>query len=285
MTDRLHIICCIKQVPDTTQVKIDPTTNTLVRAGVESICNPYDVVAVEAAVQLKEKYGGKVTVITMGPPQADVALRECLSLGADEAILLSDRAFAGADTLATSYTLSQAVLKMDATEPVNLIVCGKQAIDGDTAQVGPGVSTRLGFNQLTYVSEVMGVDLEKNTITVRREVEGGSEIIESAMPVLMTVELELTAPRYASLPSVVRSLRDTVKVWGAKEIGGVPEQLGLKGSPTMVKQIFTPPVRTGGKIFENADKGQETAEFLDAFFTKETVFVTELLSGGEGNNA
>jgi electron transfer flavoprotein beta subunit len=282
MADKLHIVCCIKQVPDTTQVKIDPATNTLVRAGVESICNPYDVVAVEAAVQLKEKYGGKVTVITMGPPQADSALRECLSLGADEAILLSDRAFAGADTLATSYTLSQAITKIDETEPVNLVMCGKQAIDGDTAQVGPGVSTRLGFNQLTYVSKVLGVDMEKNTITVRREVEGGSEIIESALPVLMTVELELTAPRYASLPFLVRALRDTVKVWGAKETGSVPEQLGLKGSPTMVRQIFTPPIRTGGKIFDNPDKGQETSEFLEALFSKDATLLNELLTGEGG---
>ncbi len=154
----MHIVCCIKQVPDTAQVKIDPDTNTLMRSGVESICNPYDLVAVEAAVQLTEKHGGKVTVMTMGPPQAESALRDCLALGADEAILLSDRAFAGADTLATSYTLAQAITKIAAKEPVDLVICGKQAIDGDTAQTGPGIATRLGFQQFTYVSRIIDVD-------------------------------------------------------------------------------------------------------------------------------
>ena len=154
----MHIVCCIKQVPDTTQVKIDPVTNTLVRAGVESICNPYDLVAVEAAVRLVEKYGGKVTVITMGIPQAEAQLRDCLSLGANQAILLSDRALAGADTLATSYTLSCAITKLNAADPVQIVMCGKQAIDGDTAQTGPGIATRLGFTQLTYVSEIRGLD-------------------------------------------------------------------------------------------------------------------------------
>ena len=140
----MHLVCCIKQVPDTADVKIDPETNTLVRAGVESISNPYDIVAVEQAVQLKERYGGRVTVITMGPPQAQSALREALSIGADEAILLSDRSFAGADTLATSFTLAKAIERLHAELPVDVVLCGKQAIDGDTAQTGPGIATRLG---------------------------------------------------------------------------------------------------------------------------------------------
>ena len=194
----MHIVCCIKQVPDTTQVKIDPATNTLVRAGVESIVNPYDLVGVEAAVKLIEKYGGKVSVITMGIPAADVQLRDCLALGASQAILISDRALAGADTLATSYTLSTAISKLNAEDPVQIVICGKQAIDGDTAQVGPGVATRLGYTQLTYVSEILNVDVEKGLITVRREIEGGSQVIEAKMPVLLTAELELGAPRYAT---------------------------------------------------------------------------------------
>src|SRR3972149_1993263 len=156
----MHIVCCIKQVPDTAQVKIDPETNTLIRSGVESICNPYDLVAVETAVQLTENNGGKVTVITMGPPQAEAALRDCLALGASEAILLSDRAFAGADTLATGFTLSQTINKIAAAEPVDLVICGKQAIDGDTGQTGPGLATRLGYSQFTYVSEIIKVDLK-----------------------------------------------------------------------------------------------------------------------------
>jgi electron transfer flavoprotein beta subunit len=279
----MHIVCCVKQVPDTTQVKIDPETNTLIRSGVESICNPYDLVATEVAVQLTEKYGGKVTVISMGPPQSESALRQCLALGADEAILLSDRAFAGADTLATSHTLSQAISKIDETEPVHLVVCGKQAIDGDTAQTGPGVATRLGYVQFTYVSEIIGVELKNSTITVKREVEGGSEIIEGRLPALLTVELELTNLRYASLPELVRSLTQDIKVWGAGEIGSPPERLGLKGSPTSVKEIFAPPGRGGGLVFDNReDKGQATEDFLKAFFEKESSLLGELLSKDKG---
>jgi electron transfer flavoprotein beta subunit len=273
----MHIVCCIKQVPDTTQVKIDPETNTLIRAGVESICNPYDMVAAEAAVQLKEKYGGKVTVITMGPPQAESALRDCLALGVDEAILLSDRAFAGADTLATSYTLAQAITNISATEPVDLVLCGKQAIDGDTAQTGPGIATRLGYNQFTYVSQVVGVSPEKKTITVRREVEGGSEIIEGSLPALLTVELELSTPRYASLPSLVRAIRQEVKVWGASNTGAAPDRLGLKGSPTSVNKIFIPPVRSGGQKFDTTESKDNVIDtFINAFFDKESGLVKEL---------
>ncbi len=262
----MHVVCCVKQVPDTVQVKIDPETNTLVRTGVESICNPYDLVAVEAAVQIIENHGGKATVISMGPPQAESALRECLSLGATEAILLSDRAFAGADTLATSFTLAQAVLRIAATDPVHLVMCGKQAIDGDTAQTGPGMATRLGYTQLTYVSQIVGVDAAKGTITVRREVEGGSEIIEAKLPALVTVELELYPSRYASLPELIRALRENVKVWGVGDIGGSPERFGMKGSPTWVKQIFSPPARKGGKTFDTTGNSGAVDQFLDALY-------------------
>ncbi|MFH1652335.1 MAG: electron transfer flavoprotein subunit beta/FixA family protein [Chloroflexota bacterium] len=272
----MHIVTCVKQVPDTTQVKIDPETNTLIRSGVESICNPYDLVAVEAAVRLAEKHGGKVTVISMGPPQADAALRECLSLGAHEAILLSDRAFAGADTLATSYTLSRTISKLSEQEPVELIICGKQAIDGDTAQTGPGIATWLDYHQLTYVTEVVG--LEDGVITVRREVEGGSEIIRAKLPALLTVELELALPRHASLPEMVRSLRQEVKVWTAADIGAETERLGLKGSPTSVRRIFAPPVRGGGKVFDTTeDKDKAVNGFLDTFFTEEADTLKELM--------
>lgn len=279
----MHIVCCIKQVPDTTQVKIDPETNTLMRSGVESICNPYDLVAVEAAVQLTEKYGGRVTVISMGPPQTESALRECLSLGAHDAILLSDKAFAGADTLATSYTLSRTISKIADADPVQLILCGKQAIDGDTAQTGPGIATRLGYSQFTYISEIISVDLGGNTVRVKRETEGGAEIIEGSLPALLTVELELTAPRYASLPELVRALTQEIRVWGANDIEGLPERLGLKGSPTSVKEIFAPPVRGGGAVFDSAeDKGKAIEDFLDTFFDKEQRLLDELLSKDKG---
>ncbi|MBI2909050.1 MAG: electron transfer flavoprotein subunit beta/FixA family protein [Chloroflexi bacterium] len=262
------MVCCIKQVPDTAQVKIDPETNTLIRYGVESICNPYDLVAAEASVQLAEKYGGKVTVITMGPPQAESALRDCLALGAREAILLSDRAFAGADTLATSYCLSSAISKISSAEPVDLVLCGKQAIDGDTAQTGPGVATRLGYNQLTYVSRIENVDVGEGIIVVTREVEGGAQVVESQLPALLTIELQYARPRYASLPELVRALRQEILVWGAADIGAQPFRLGLKGSPTMVKEIFAPKVHRGGLVFDSAG-GQAVEDFLDKLFEKE----------------
>ena len=282
----MHIVSCIKQVPDTAQVKIDPQTNTLIRSGVESICNPYDLVATEVAVQLMERYGGKVTVVSMGPPQAESALRDCLALGVGEAILLSDRVFAGADTLATSYTLARAIDKISATDPVDLVVCGKQAIDGDTAQTGPGIATRLGFDQFTYVAEVINIDLESRKIRVRREVGAGSEIIEGRLPALLTVELDLAIPRYASLPELLRALRQDIKVWGASNIEGSPDRLGLKGSPTSVKEIFAPPVRKGGLVFDSAgDKGQAIGDFLDTFFEKERGLLNELTSGIKDNHA
>jgi electron transfer flavoprotein beta subunit len=275
----MHIVCCIKQVPDTTQVKIDPVTNTLIRAGVESICNPYDLVATEAAVQLVEKYGGKVTVITMGIPQAESVLRDCLALGASEAVLLSDRALAGADTLATSYTLAAAITKINTTDPVDIVMCGKQAIDGDTAQTGPGVATRLGYSQLTYVSKITGVDVQKKLITVRREIEGGSQVIEASLPALLTVELELATPRYASLPALVRAIRQEIKVWGAKELGCLPDLLGLKGSPTSVRTIFAPPPRKGGPVFDSTE-GLEKAvnDLVETLFQKESVLLSEVLN-------
>jgi electron transfer flavoprotein beta subunit len=284
MVELMHIVCCIKQVPDTTQVKIDPVTNTLVRAGVESICNPYDLVAAEAAVKLIEKYGGKVSIITMGPPQADTALRDCLALGAQEAFLLSDRAFAGADTLATSYTLASAINKLSTEDPVQIVFCGKQAIDGDTAQTGPGIATRLEYTQLTYVSEIREVDLQKKTITVRREIEGASQIVEADLPVLLTVELELGAPRYPSLPNLVKAIRQEVPVWGANEIGASTELLGLKGSPTSVRTIFAPPPRKGGPVFDSSE-GLDKAvnNFLDTIFQKDSNILSEVLnSNGKG---
>ncbi len=281
----MHIVCCIKQVPDTAQVKIDPDTNTLIRSGVESICNPYDLVAVEAAAQLVEKHGGKVTVITMGPPQAESALREALSLGAHEAILLSHRAFAGSDTLATSYTLARAIGKIGQTDPVQLIMCGKQAIDGDTGQTGPGVATRLGCTLFTYVSEIREIDLENGLITVRREIEGGSEIVRGNIPALLTVELHLNTPRYASLPEMVRSLREEIKVWGADEIEALPERLGVKGSPTMVKGISAPEPRKGGLTFNAEESDKAVGDFLDTLFDKESALLDEILPETKKTNA
>lgn len=275
----MHIVCCIKQVPDTAQVKVDPQTNTLVRSGVESISNPYDVVATEAAMRLVERYGGKVTVVSMGPPQAESALRQCLSLGAADAILLSDRAFAGADTLATSYTLARAISTIAAADPVDLVLCGRQAIDGDTGQTGPGIATRLGYSLLPYVSEIVSVDTEQRTITVRRQVEGGTETVEARLPALLTAELELAAPRYASLPELVRAMRTDMRVLGAAQIAAPLERVGLKGSPTWVREISSPQARTGGPVFDMTGKEERGVEdFLRTIAAKEPELLDELLS-------
>jgi electron transfer flavoprotein beta subunit len=235
---------------------------------VESIPNPYDVVAIEAAIRLKERYGGRVTIVTMGPPQAESALREGLSLGVDTAVLLSDRAFAGADTLATSYTLSRAIEKLNNDHPVDLVLCGKQAIDGDTAQTGPGIATRLGYSQFTYVVDVEWIKPEERRIQVRRRVEGGVEVIRGALPALLTVELELAKPRRAPLPLLIQSLRAEVIVWDAKAIGATPENLGLKGSPTWVRKISSPPPKEGGPKFDaQEDLSGAVAKSLDILFS------------------
>jgi electron transfer flavoprotein beta subunit len=258
---RMNIICCIKQVPDTADIKIDPETNTLIRSGVESIINPFDLVALEAALALKDAHGGTVSVISMGPPQAERALRESVSLGADTAILLSDRAFAGADTLATGYTLARAIQKLAQAGPVDLVLCGKQAIDGDTAQVGPGIATRLGYTQFTYVTEVKAIDMAQRYITVKRKVESGTEVIRGPLPAVLTVELDLAKPRRGSLPQLIHSLRTDITLWNADAIEGDPSRLGLKGSPTWVKRIFSPPQKEGGPVF---DAGQDPRQAVDS---------------------
>ena len=250
----LHIVACIKQVPDTTQVRIDPETNTLVREGIPAIINPFDLPAIEAAVQLKERYGGKVTVIAMGPPQASEALQKALSFGADEAVLLCDRALAGSDTLATSAALTAGIQTIAKTEPVDIVICGKQTIDGDTAQVGPGIATRLGFSQVSYVGRVESVDLDKRTVRARRILEGAEEVVEAPLPALLTVLKEAGEPRYAALPAVIQGLRTSIPVWGIGNMDLSPQEVGLAGSPTQVRRIFAPPQRERGEILA-ADDG------------------------------
>jgi len=243
----VHTVVSLKQVPDTTQVRIDPETNTLIREGVPSIINPFDVHALEEAIRLKERYGGKVTVVSMGPPQAKEALQKALSLGADEAILVSDRAFGGADTLATSYTLSQAIRAVGEKERVDLVICGKQTIDGDTAQVGPGIARRLNLTQLTYVDQVVEVNEAKGEIVVRRKLEGAHETVRAPLPALLTVVAEINEVRYASLPTLIRALRTEIPVWTSQVLGVDAGQIGLNGSPTKVRRIFAPPRRGGGE--------------------------------------
>jgi len=243
----MKIVVCIKQVPDTTEVRINPETNTLVREGVASIINPFDMYAIEEAVQLKEKFGAETIVITMGPPQAEAALREALSMGIDQAILLSSRAFAGSDTWATSYVLSKAIEKIG---NFDLVICGKQASDGDTAQVGPGIATHINLPQATYVRKVDNVDLEKKVIRLERLLEDGYEIIEVSMPLLMTVVKEINTPRLPSLRGKMRARSQAITTWTDKDLGLEETKLGLKGSPTQVVKIFTPPPREKGMILE-----------------------------------
>jgi electron transfer flavoprotein beta subunit len=261
----MNFVCCIKQVPDTAEVKIDPETNTLMRSGVESICNPYDLVALETALILKDRHGGWVTALSMGPPQAEQVLKEAISLGADAAVLLSDRAFAGADTLATSYTLYKAIRNLDLDRPVDIVLCGKQAIDGDTAQVGPGIATRLGFTQFTSVVEIRELNTYDRHITVKRRVEGGFEVVRGPLPTVITVDLGLARPRRASLPGLILSLRAIVDRWDADALGAEATKIGLKGSPTWVRRIFSPPLREGGPVFDGRkDPVPAVERFLDA---------------------
>jgi electron transfer flavoprotein beta subunit len=247
------MVVCLKQVPDATEVTIDPKTNTLVREGVPSIINPYDVHAVEAALQLKDMYGGKVTVLTMGPPQAEESLKKAIAYGADEAILLSDRKFAGSDTLATSYILAQAIRKLGESDPVDIIFCGKQAIDGDTAQVGPGIATRLGIPQLTYVIKIDEVDLEKGEIQIHRKLEALREVVRAKLPALLTVEKSLNEIRYASLPNMIKAATFKVTVLGKDSFEMNEAELGLKGSPTWVSKIFAPPQREVGELLSGGE--------------------------------
>ena len=277
----MHIVCCLKQVPDTAEVKIDPETNTLLRAGVESIINPYDMAAVEQAVRLKEQYGGLVSAVTMGPPQAKSILRDALSLGADQVYLLSDRAFAGADTLATSYTLFKAIQKLGEKQAVDLVLCGKQAIDGDTAQTGPGVATRLNCTQLTYCQEVDWVDPDSGSIQVKRKLQDGYERVKASLPALLSVELEISQPRRATLPRMIDSMQAEISVWDGEAMNADKEFLGLNGSPTWVKSIFSPPVKEPGpKFAAEKDPSSAVAGCLDTLLSDDG-FAEKLLNKWE----
>ena len=231
----MNIIVCVKQVPNTTEIKIDPVTNTLVREGVESILNPFDTYAVEEAVRLKEKFGGKVTIVSMGPPQVEAVLREAISLGADEIILLSDRKFAGADTWATSYTLAAAIKKIG---EFDLIITGQQAIDGDTAQVGPGIAAHLKLPQTCFVRKVDS--LEGKTMMVERLMEDGSDKVEMQLPALISVVKEINTPRLPSLRGKMKAKSAELLVWNCSDLGLEEKLVGLNGSPTQVMRIFTP---------------------------------------------
>jgi electron transfer flavoprotein beta subunit len=253
----MHIVVCVKQVPDTTNVRINPETNTLMREGVESIMNPFDEYALEEALKLKDAHGARVTVISMGPPQAEVVLREAMARGADDAVLLTDRAFAGADTLATSYAIAQAIKKVCAKP--DLVFFGKQAIDGDTAQVGPGVSEFLDFTLVTYVKSVAVSD---GTFTVETQMDEGVDVITGKMPAVMTVVKDAATPRFASLSGWMQAKKTAIPRWGAKDVGARQEMCGLDGSPTKVVKIFAPPTKTGGIRMDGRDEPEAAVEAI-----------------------
>jgi len=257
----LNIIVCIKQVPDTTQVRIDPKTNTLIRQGIPTIVNPYDLHALEEAVRLKEARGGTVTALTMGPPQAKEALKEAISAGCDGGVLLTDRAFAGSDTLATSYILSEAILRLSKENKTDLIICGQQSIDGDTAQVGPGIAQRLGYAQLTYVSKIRDLNLGKASIIVERKLENGIQVVSGKLPALITVVKEINEYRYSSLANLIKAAKFAPVVWNQDYLQLDKTRIGLKGSPTAVRKIFAPPRRTGGEVVNY--KSVKSREIID----------------------
>lgn len=246
----MKIIVCIKQVPDTTNVKIDSETGTLIREGVDSIINPFDMYALEESLRIRERLGeGRVIAISMGPPQAEDALREAISLGVDEAILISDRKVAGSDTSATSYTLSEAIRKIGSYD---LVLCGKQASDGDTAQVGPGISSWLDIPQVTYVKKIREINKEKAVL--ERMTEEGYDVIEVTLPALFTVVKEINEPRLPSLKGKLKARKIQIPVWKAEDLNLEEDKVGLNGSPTRVLKIFTPPPREKGLILDGPAK-------------------------------
>lgn len=251
----MEVIVCIKQVPDTAEVKVNPGTNTLVREGIAAIINPYDLHAIEAGLQAREKVGGRVTVITMGPPQAEIALRDALSMGADSAILLTDKAFAGADTWATALTLAKAIKKLGA----DIIICGKQAIDGDTAQVGPEIAEFLKIPHISYVRRIENI--MSDSVRVQRLMDDGYDIVEASVPVLLTVVRELNSPRLPSLKGKMAAKKAEIKKWTAADIGADTTKTGLKGSPTQVKKIFVPEVKSERKMLGGTVE-QQVAELI-----------------------
>jgi len=262
----MDIIVCIKQVPDTTDVKIDPKTGTLVREGVPSIVNPDDKHAVEEALRLKEKYGGKVTALCMGPPQAQVALREVYAMGVDDTVLLCDRAFAGADTWATANSLALGIRKIG---KYDIIFCGREAIDGDTAQIGPQLAETLGIPQVTYVR---GVKMEGEKLHVERALEDSHVLIEVGMPVLLTAIKDLNEPRYPKMGLIVKAHREhETKSWSAQDVNAEVAKIGLNGSPTQVKRTFAPEPKGKIEMLEGENSQAKAKLLIDKLKEKNVV--------------
>ena len=255
----MRVIVCIKAVPESTEIRINPETNTLIREEMELIINPFDTYAIEEGLRLVEAHGGTVTVMTMGPPSTRQQLVDALALGCDEAVLLSGPEFAGADTWATAYTLARAIARLG---EFDLILCGKQAIDGDTGQVGPGIANQLGIPQLTYVSAIREIVPDEHTITVERLLEEGREIVRGRLPALLTVLKDINQPRYPTPRGLRKARRKKVPVWSAADLEADARYLGLQGSPTKVVTISTPPLREGEVVFIEGENVEQQADIL-----------------------
>ncbi len=262
----MKIIVCIKQVPDTAEVKLDPKTNTLIRDGVPSIINHDDKAGLETALKLREAHGGTVTVVCMGPPQADVALREALAMGADEAYLLSAREFGGSDTYATATIIATALKKIG----FDLVITGRQAIDGDTAQVGPQIAEQLGVPQVSYVEEAR---VEGNSIIVKRQFEDSAQILKVKMPCLITALAELAEPRYMNVGGIVDAYQKEVKVIGFDDLKNSlnPEWIGINGSPTNVVKSFTKQAKVAGTLMKDLTPDQAVAAIMDKLIERHII--------------
>lgn len=261
----MNIVVCVKRVPDPSEAKIDRKTNTIVREGVKNITNPFDMYAIEEAVRLKEAHGGKVTVVSMGPPQSEESLKEAISMGADDAVLISDRALAASDTWATSLALAAAIQKIGETD---MVLCGREAIDGDTGQVGPGIAEKLGIAHVTYVRKIC--EVENDYVIVERMVEEGYQVVRASLPVLLTVVKDINEPRLPSLKGMMRAKKAKITVWGIDELGVSADTVGSLGSPTKVVRQFAPEIGRSGEIFEG-DTSEQVALLVSKLI--ETNFV------------
>ncbi len=275
-----HALVAIKQVPDTTNIRIDPETGNLVREGVPAIMNPYDTHALAAAVEWKRKLGGKVSIVSMGPPSFIVTIREAVELGADWGCLISDRKFAGADTLATSYVLATVIQTIHEKDPIDVVFFGKQAIDGDTAQVGPGVAVRLDLPIITYAVKIRDIDLVKRHIIVERKTEKWTEVVEAPLPALVTCEKEIAEVPFAPLPDLIRSLRYDPEMWTMDGPAVFDtEYIGVRGSPTIVFKMGTPPLPEAGEKINSREVGVEAA-IATAFAKADAAGILQPILGG-----
>jgi electron transfer flavoprotein beta subunit len=262
----MKIMVCVKQVPDTEMIKVDPVTGSLIREGVPSIINPFDLNALEAALQLRGEYGGNVAAVCMGPPQAEEALRDCLAMGADSAVLISDRVFKDSDTLATSHVLSLAALQFG---PFDLVLCGKHSLDGETGQVGPQIAEFLGWNQVTYASRMRQTT---DGFVIDREMEGGIERVLTQTPVVCTVTKTHYEPRKATMKGKLAAKKAPIEILSSQTLQGLDlGRIGLGGSPTSVTRSFVPPVGEPGVIIKEATDALSAAKLVELLAQSEAI--------------